>query len=55
MVKFAEVQIHPKVSKCFEDIGTAVGIFRKLLDEDVEFSSPEYYRGRNCVKDADIM
>lgn len=55
MEKFAEVQIHPKASKCFEDIGTAKGIFRRLLAEGAEFNPAEYYRGRNCVKDADIM
>lgn len=55
MAKFAEVQIYPKVSKCFDDVSTAMGIFRRLLKEDAEFNSTEYYRGRNCVKDADIM
>jgi len=33
MEKFAEVQIFPKVSKSFEDIRTALGIFRRLLNE----------------------
>jgi len=55
MEKFAEVQVHPKVSKCIEDIGTARGIFRRLLNEGAEFNAAEYYRGRNCVRDADIM
>jgi len=55
MEKFAEVQIFPKVSKCFEDIRTALRIFRNLLEEGAEFKSAEYYRGRNCVKDADAM
>jgi hypothetical protein len=55
MEKFAEVQIHPKVSNCFEDIGTAMGIFRRLLKEGAEFNSAEYYRGRNCVRHADTM
>ena len=55
MKKFAEVQIFPKASKGFEDIRTALGIFRRLLEEGAEFNSTEYYRGRNCVKDADTM
>ena len=55
MEKFAEVQIYPKVSNCFDDIKTALGIFRRLLNKGAEFNSPEYYRGRNCVRDADDM
>ena len=55
MEKYAEVQIFPKVSKCFEDIRTALGIFRRLLNEGAEFNSAEYYRGRNRVRDADAM
>ena len=55
MEKFAEAQIFPKVSKSFEDIRTALGIFRRLLNEGAEFNSAEYYRGRNCVRDADNM
>jgi len=55
MEKFAEVQIFPKISKCFEDIKTALGIFRRLLKEGAEFNSAEYYRARNCVRDADVM
>jgi hypothetical protein len=55
MEKFAEVQIFPKASKGFEDIRTALGIFGRLLKEGAEFNSTEYYRGRNCVKDADAV
>ena len=55
MEKFAEVQIYPKVANCFDDIRTALGIFRRLLKEGAEFNSPEYYRGRNCMRDADVM
>jgi len=55
MEKFAAAQIFPKVSKCFEDIRAATEIFRGLLEEGAEFDFAEYYRGRNCVKDADVM
>lgn len=55
MEKFAEVQIFPKASKCFEDIKTALGIFESLLKEGAESNSTEYYKARNCVKDAEVM
>ena len=50
MEKFAEAQIFPNVDKSFEELRTAIGIFKRLLQEGTAFNSAEYYRARNFVK-----
>jgi len=53
--KQAEVQIFPRMTKCFEDLDAAMAIFRKFLDEGLSFDMAEYYKARNFVKDADVQ
>jgi hypothetical protein len=53
--KQAEIQIFPKVSRCFEDLYAAVAVFEKFLNESSAFEMAEYYKARNYVKDADAQ
>ena len=53
--KQAEIQIFPRVTKCFEDLNAAIAIFDKFLDESAEFDMAEYYKARNFVKDAEVQ
>lgn len=55
MNKFAEVQIFPKVSKCYEDVSAAIDTFENLLDQSTPFNSADYYRARNFLKSAEAL
>jgi hypothetical protein len=50
MEKFAEAQVFPNVSKSFEDLRSAIRIFKNLLEEGVAFNTANYYKARNFVK-----
>ena len=53
--KQAEIQIFPRVTKCFEDLNAAIAVFEKFLDESSAFEMSEYYKARNYVKDAEVQ
>jgi hypothetical protein len=53
--KQAEVQIFPRITKCFEDLEAALAVFRRFLDDKEPFDSSAYYKARNFVKDADMQ
>ena len=53
--KQAEVQIFPKVTKCFEDLNSAIDVFKEFLDEGTPFDMAVYYKARNSVKDAEMQ
>jgi len=55
MDKQAEIQIFPRVTKCFEDLDAALTVFRKFLYEGAAFDLAMYYKARNYVKDAEAQ
>ncbi len=49
----SENLIYQKASKCWECVNKAVAIFDKLLSDEGDFNTPNYYKARNLLKDAD--
>ena len=52
--KQAEVQIFPRLTKCFEDLDAAMVVLKSFLDEEVDFDMAAYYKARNSIKDAEV-
>ncbi|MBN1223517.1 MAG: hypothetical protein JXB23_09725 [Candidatus Aminicenantes bacterium] len=55
MEKYIEAQIFPKVAKGLEAVSSALAILERLLGEGASFSSAEYYKARNYIKDSEIQ
>lgn len=53
MDKLADIQIFPQITKCYEDLNAAIAVFKKFVDQGVEFDMAAYYKARNYVKDAE--
>lgn len=53
MQKGTENLVYQKAAKCWEHVNKAIGIFDTLLDGKEASHSPEYYKARNLLRDAE--
>jgi hypothetical protein len=53
MQQGTENLIYQKASKCWECVNKSVEMFNKLLKEKEDFKTPDYYKARNLLRDAD--
>ena len=52
--KQAEVQIFPRLTRCFVDLDAAMAVLRSFLDDGAKFDMAAYYKARNSIKDAEL-
>ena len=53
MQKNTENLIYHKASKCWDCVNKSIQTFNHLLKEEGDFSTAEYYKARNLLRDAD--